>query len=137
VGLGQNLELRLEIPDPASASAVLVLARGAECAGARRIVLMAPGPGGRVRIGASSRHHVRVPGLEFELALEWRADGLELTSELELAGALTGSRGRLGFPPSERLAFTCGKPRGSRPPFGCAIEPVWRERTGAVDEGTR
>jgi len=137
VRLGDNLEFRLEIPDPASASAVLELQRGAECAGARRIVLLAPGPGGRVRIGSSARHAVRVPGLEFELVLEWRGDELELASELELAGALSGERGRLAFPPEERLALSCGKPRGSRPPFGLSIEPVWRERRGEPDSSGR
>jgi len=128
VRLGENLEFRLEVPDPASASVVLELQRGAECAGARHIVLLAPGPGGRVRVGSSSRHHMRVPCLEFELVLEWRGDELELASELELEGALAGERGRIAFPPGERLALSCGKPRGSRPPFGLSIEPVWRER---------
>lgn len=132
VRLGTNLEFRLELPDPSSASAVLELQRGAECAGARRIVLLAPGAGGRVRVGSSARHHVRVPGLEFELVLEWRGNELELASELELTGALAGERGRIAFPPDERLALSCGKPRGSRPPFGLALEPVWRERAGAA-----
>jgi hypothetical protein len=126
--LGENLQFSLELPDPASASAVLELQRGAECAGARRIVLLAPGPGGRVRIGSSRSHHVRVPGLDFEVVLEWRGRELVLTSELPLEGAFTGERGRIAFPPSARLAFTCGKPRGSRPPFGLCFEPVFRER---------
>jgi hypothetical protein len=128
VRLGENLELELGLPDPASASAVLELRRGAECLGARRIVLLAPGPGGRVRIDSSPRAHVRVPGLEFELVLEWRGRELELVSELEFEGALSGARGRLAFPPPECLAMTCGRPRGSRPPFGLSLEPVFRER---------
>jgi hypothetical protein len=128
VRLGENLEFALELSDPASASAVLVLQRGAECAGARRIVLLAPGRGGRVRVGAALRHHVRVPGLDFELSFEWRGNELEIESELPLEGALQGERGSIPFPPRARLAFTCGRPRGSRPPFGLSIEPVYRER---------
>jgi len=135
VRLGENLRFALELPDPASASALLELQRGAECAGARRIVLFAPGPGGRVRIGPSKHHHLRVPGLDFELVLEWCGRELELTSELPLEGAFTGERGRLAFPPPARLALTCGKPRGSRPPFGLSFEPVLRERGPAPAAG--
>lgn len=126
VQLGENLEFSLALPDPASATAVLELARGAECAGARHIVLLSPGPGGRVRIGSTSRDHVRVPGLDFDLVLEWGGDELELASELPLEGALEGSRLRMPFPPRERLALACGKPRGSRPPFGLSFEAVNR-----------
>jgi hypothetical protein len=133
VKLGENLRFSLELPDPASASAVLELQRSAECAGARRIVLLARGPGGRVRIGSSKDHHVRVPGLDFELVLGWRGPELELASELPFEGAITGERGRLAFPPPARLSLTCGKPRGSRPPFGLSLEPVFRER-GAGNE---
>lgn len=137
VRLGENLEFVLELPEPASASAVLELQRGAECAGARRIVLLAPGPGGRVRIGPARHHHVPVPGLEFELSLTWHAHELELTSELEFAGALQGERGRLPFPPRDRLALTCGKPRGSRPPFGLSLEAVYRERAAGSEPWAR
>lgn len=128
VRLGENLEFCLQLPDPASASAVLELQGGAQCAGARRIVLLAAGPGGRVRIGAARDHHVCVPGLDFELVLEWHGNELDLRSELPFEGAAQGERGRFPFPPPARLALTCGKPRGSRPPFGLSIEPVYRER---------
>lgn len=135
VRLGANLEFCLELPDPSSASAVLELQRGAECAGARRIVLLAPGPGGRVRIGPARHHHMPVPGLEFELVLEWHGGELELASEIELSGALQGERGRLPFPPRDRLALACGTPRGSRPPFGLALEGLYRERAVGFDPG--
>ena len=101
---------------------------------ARRILLLAPGPGGRVRIGATMRDHVRVPGLDFDLVLEWRGSEIELASELPFEGALQGERGRLLFPPREQLALTCGKPRGSRPPFCLSLEPVYRER--GLDPGS-
>jgi hypothetical protein len=126
VRLGENLEFRLRFPDPASASAVLELLHGAECAGARHIVLFARGLGGRVRIGASRARHVPVPGLAFELELRWEGHELELASEEPLAGALEGERGRLPFPPPARLALTVGAPRGAHPPFGLSLEPFLR-----------
>lgn len=132
VRLGENLEFRLRLPDPASASVVLELQRGAECAGARQIVLLARGAGGRVRIGPALLHHVRVPGLEFELELEWLEGELCVRCEEPLAGALQGTSGRLAFPPRARLALTCGQPCGSRPPFGLSFEPVARFESGSA-----
>jgi hypothetical protein len=130
VRLGENLELVARLPDAASASVVLELLHGAECAGARHVVLLARDAGGRVRIGAARAHHVRVPNLEFELALEWRDETLVLTSELPLSGAGDARAERaprtVPFPPPARVAFTCGKPHGSRPPFGLSLEPVMR-----------
>jgi hypothetical protein len=123
VRLGENLEFLLALPDPASASAVLELQHGVECAGARHIVLLAPGAGGRVRIGAAPTHHVRVPGLELVLELEWRGSELELKGQARLDGA---PRGALPFPPSERIALTCGRAQGGRPPFALSLEPVPR-----------
>ncbi len=126
VRLGENLEFRVLLPDLASASVVLELLHGAECAGARHIVLLARGAGGRVRIGATLAHHVRVPGLEFGLVLEWHADELHVRCEEPLEGAFLGESGRLPFPPPARLALGCGMARGSRPPFGLSLEPVPR-----------
>jgi hypothetical protein len=126
VRLGENLEFRVHVPDPASASVVLELLHGAECAGARQIVLLAPGAGGRTGIGAALRHHVRVPGLAFELALEWHAHELRLRSEEPLAGAVTGETGAIAFPPRVRVELACGVPRGSRPHFALSLEPFVR-----------
>lgn len=132
VRLGGNLEFRVRIPEAASASAVLELLHGVECAGARHIVLLAPGAGGRVRIGAALAHHVRVAGLEFELTLEWHGGELRLSSQEPLGGALQGASGALAFPPSTRLALTCGPARGPRPPFGFSLEAVERCDHGSV-----
>jgi hypothetical protein len=122
VRLGENLEFRLQQPDPASASVVLELLHGIECAGARRIVLLAPGAGGRVRIGAALSHHVRVAGLAFDLALEWHGSELRVRASEPLEGVPP----HLAFPPAERVALRVGAPHGSRPPFGLSLEPVER-----------
>ncbi|HEX6886427.1 MAG TPA: hypothetical protein VF530_23830 [Planctomycetota bacterium] len=126
VRLGGNLELRLHCPDPASASVELELLHGQECAGARHVLLLASGPGGRVRIGAAGARHVRVAGLESEIELRWNGAELELASELAFEGARSGKRIHVPFPPRERLSLTCGGPRGARPPFGLSLEPVLR-----------
>jgi hypothetical protein len=124
VRLGENLEFRLRSPDPASASVELELLHGVECAGARHLLLLSCGAGGRVRIGPGGKRHVRVSGLESELELRWHAGEIELASELPFEGARSGTRVRVPFPPHERLALTCGGARGPRPPFGLALEPV-------------
>jgi hypothetical protein len=126
VRLGGNLEFRLRCPDPASASVELELLHGVECAGARHVLLLACGAGGRVRIGPAGRRHVRVAGLETEIELRWNAGELELSSELAFEGAASGTRIRFPFPPRARLALTCGGTRGPRPPFGLSLEPVPR-----------
>jgi hypothetical protein len=126
VRLGTNLEFVFCVADPASASAVLELQHGAECLGARRVLLFALGAGGRFALGALARHAVRVPGLEFVLAFERAGDELVLTGEsTSEAGALAGAH-QLAFPPPARLTFSTGAARGSRPPFSCSLEPVAR-----------
>jgi len=124
VRLGENLELELQYPDPASASAVLELLRGQECLGARRVLLLAPGRGGRARIGASRAHHVCVPGLEFEVALEWDGSALHLRSDVPFEGVPAGETPALPLPLRSRVTFDAGKPRGSRPPFALTLEPL-------------
>lgn len=125
VRLGENLEFRLHLPDPASASAVLELLHGVECAGARHVLLLAAGPGGRVRIGAGLADPVRVPGLELGLALEWHAGELRVLHE-DLEQSVAGESPSFPFPPATRVALVVGKARGSRPPFGLSLEPVER-----------
>jgi len=122
--LGANLEFRLDYPDPASASAVVELLHGVECRGARRVILLARGAGGRVRIGGSLAHHVRVPGLQFELVLEWDGEVLVTRSDLppeEFPPALAQP---IPLPPRGRQSFSLGPPLGSRPPFSLSLEPV-------------
>jgi hypothetical protein len=135
VRLGENLELRYSLPDPASASALLELLHGAECAGARRVVLLAPGAGGRVRIGSAAAHHVRVPGLDLALELEWRGAELGVASDEPLRGAFEGRRGALPFPPLVRLAVNAAAARGSRPPFALSLEPIPSPAGGAAVRG--
>src|SRR5213075_3059089 len=69
--LAPNLALRFRQPDATSGSALLDLFAGAECQGARRILLLARGPSGRVRIGSKTNRHVPVPDLAHDVEIEW------------------------------------------------------------------
>jgi len=121
---GANLELVFRVPDPASASALVEFQHGVECLGARRVLLVADGPGGRFALGAGAKHAVRVPGLELVLGLERVGNELVLVPE---PGTVTGEPcvpHRVPLPPRERLCLSFGAARGSRPPFQCFLEPV-------------
>jgi len=69
VRLGEHLRLRFEQPDRSSESCTLELESGVEAAGARRILLFAPGEQGRMRLGPGPSRHVSAAlgGAELEL----------------------------------------------------------------------
>jgi hypothetical protein len=125
--LGGNLRVAFRQPDPASASAVLDLLGGIDCLGAAHVVLFAPGPGGRIRVGARGGRHVRVPNLEpgFELALG--PDGIRATSAAGIGRTPAERLGALdlAFPPERRLDLSLGPPLpGGRPPFSFSLAAV-------------
>lgn len=124
--LGANLELVFRVPDPASASALVEFQHGVECLGARRVLFVADGPGGRFALGAGARHAVRVPGLELVLTVERAGDALVLAPEPGTSIGEPAVPHRVPFPPRERLCLSFGAARGSRPPFQCFLEPVER-----------
>ncbi|MCK6449037.1 MAG: hypothetical protein L6Q99_21790 [Planctomycetes bacterium] len=113
-----QLAARTSVPVPESSTFLLEFERGAECLGAQRVLLLAPGPGGLVRIGRRARSHARVSRLSgdvriFEdggrlLALadgQFRLDDGELATEhrivlpLDRLHTLTHSRAAHGEPP--------------------------------------
>ena len=124
--LGANLEFRYDLPDPTSSSALLELQRGAECAGARAIVLLGEGEGGRLRVGAAAERHVRVPNLEPEIELMKLGPRLFVRCNVVLRSSVgTEKEGfSIPCPPAQRFDLTFGTNRGSRPPFGLSIVPV-------------
>ncbi len=69
VRLAEHSVLRFEQPDRASLSATLDLEAGLESAGAKRILLFAPGIEGRLSIGTKGTSHVQAPLCGVELAL--------------------------------------------------------------------
>lgn len=70
VELSRNVGFRFRAPSQDSASALLELTRGCECSGAAKVLLLAPGPGGVVRIGPRRARHVVVGDLAHDVTLE-------------------------------------------------------------------
>jgi hypothetical protein len=125
--LGKNLEVDLALPDPASASAVLTFRRGVDCLGAAHVILVAPGPGGRIRLGAAARRHVRVPNLLTGAELVLEGERLVVVSEAGVSrgpGVRAGSL-QLAFPPRDRVDVLVGpRPADGRPPFSFSLAPA-------------
>jgi hypothetical protein len=67
--LAGGVSLCFREPDPGSGSACLDLGGGLEAEGAARVLLLAPGEGGRVRIGPRTDRHVPVAGLDRDVEL--------------------------------------------------------------------
>jgi len=138
VQLARNLAFVFRRADAASGSAVLELLHGAECAGVPRVILIAPGEAGRVRLGSAPGDHLQARRLEQDVTF-W-IDGDELV--VECAGDLraqsggevtvqapgaTGAGGlRVACPPTGRVAFTVGKGAAGRAPFGFSVAPAER-----------
>jgi hypothetical protein len=127
--LAPNLGIRFRQPDPTSGSALLDLSAGAECQGARRIVLLARGRAGRLRIGSKTNRHVPVPDLAHEVELEWRARELDV----RCAGGVRMSGGAIDpavrtisipCPPELACSFVLGARPNARPPFGIHLRPT-------------
>ncbi len=136
VQLARNLAFVFRRADAASGSAVLELLHGAECAGASRIILFAPGEAGRVRLGGAPGGHLHARRLEHEvtfwvdggeLVVECAAD-LRAQSGAEVAAqdpSATGAGGlRVVCPPTERVGFALGKGSAGRAPFSFSVAPV-------------
>ena len=126
VQLGENLAFRLAVPDPASETVLLELLGGIDCGGAHHVVLLGEGEGGRLRIGPAGQRHVRVAGLEHEVAIRRVGERLLVRREPGAAGWPAGEPAELTlpFPPRERVQLDLGRPREGRPPLGIAVGPV-------------
>jgi hypothetical protein len=130
VQLAPNLALLFRQPDATSGSALLDLAANAECQGARRIVLLAPGAAGRVRIGSKRNRHVPVADLAHEIVIEWLERELRVSCAggVRLAGApregADASSLALPWPPTAGYQIVLGARADRRPPFGIHIRPA-------------
>lgn len=130
VHLAPNLSFRFRAPDPSSSAAVLDLLSGADCKGARHVLLFPPGPGGRVRIGARRDRHIAVSDLLREVTLE--IDGLAL--HVRCAGGVHVQGGisspgpdpalSLPCPPARSISVSVGARAPDRPPFGITVWPA-------------
>jgi hypothetical protein len=130
VVLAPKLAFVFQRPDPASASARLLLEHGHEAAGASRVLLLVPGVAGRALVSASRTAHVQVAGLtaEVELAATERADGLDVRCVGGVRVAGTGALSQpqqsltLALPPAARVDLAVGA--RSAPPFQVALAPL-------------
>lgn len=136
VALSSQLALRVRLPDPASSSAVLELERGVECLGAQRILLFAPGAGGRIHVGRRTVDHVRIPRMETEISVEIGADGdghelaFACPAGLQIAGGEPAPRHNLACPPRERVDLVLAvRPERGGPPFAVSVAPLDRAST--------
>lgn len=130
VHLAPNLSFRFRAPDPSSSAAVLDLLSGADCKGARHVLLFPPGPGGRVRIGSRRDRHIPVPDLNREVSLEMEdaalvircAGGVRVQGGVSSPGpdpALS-----LPCPPTRSISVSVGARPPDRPPFGITVWPA-------------
>jgi hypothetical protein len=133
LALAPNLSLRFRQPDAASGSALLDLFAGAECQGARRVLLFARGSSGRVRIGSKSNRHVSVPDLAHEVEIEWLRGELRLSCAggIRLAGApLVAGDAQpmtsisIACPLQVACSVVMGARDRARPPFGIHLRPA-------------
>lgn len=138
VQLAPNLSFRFRSPDPASASAVLDLLSGADCQGARHVLLFARGAGGRVRIAARTDRHVPIPELAHEISLELEEaalvvrcpGGVRVQGGVSSAG--TDPALSLPCPPLQSISLTLGARPAGRPPFGITVWPARMVSAGSA-----
>ena len=138
VQLAPNLAFRFRSPDPASASAVLDLLSGADCQGARHVLLFARGPAGRVRIAARTDRHIPVPELTHEVSLEIAAGKLVVrcAGGVRVQGGVSPAGPDpallLPCPPPQSFALTLGARPANRPPFGITVGPARMVSPGEI-----
>jgi len=139
VQVAGNLAFVFRRPEAASGSAVLELLHGAECVGARRVLLLSPGEAGRVRMSPNPGRHFQARRLSEEVTI-WLDESeliVESCAQLAAAGIEPSIQGpsplgpgglRVPCPPDRRIDFTVGRGGAQGPPFGFAIAPVDRSR---------
>lgn len=138
VQLARNLAFRFVAREPGSSSARLELSGGQECLGAPCILLLAPGSGGRARLGASAARLVPVAGLEHEIEIAASVDGeraaLGVRCTAGVSGGVSGGlapSGGAGGEPEVRLALplalsvtlTARARAAGKPPFALMLRP--------------
>jgi hypothetical protein len=130
VQLARNLALRVVAPDAASSSSILELEHGLECHGATRILLFAPGPAGRVRLGRKRTRLIPIADLEHDVSLELEPGRLVcacaggLRDDERVIPAAADARLALAFPPERATCVVVGARRAPSPPFQIRVRPL-------------
>lgn len=130
VAISPRVQFRFRLPEPGSASAQLELLHGAEAGDAGRVILLVPGPAGRVRIGSRRRRHVPVRDLEQDVSLSLVEGQLEVACEggVRIEGVSrnqeeASTNKRLPCPPPARIDLTVNARPSRRVPFGLSLSP--------------
>ncbi|MCY2960969.1 MAG: FHA domain-containing protein [Planctomycetota bacterium] len=124
VRLAPNLAFRFVARERGSSSARLELGGGQECLGAPRVLLLAPGAGGRARIGAGTARLVPLADLEHEIEIsaERSAEAASVSVRCT-AGIAAVARGagepevRLALPLGLAVTLTARARGPGKPPF--------------------
>lgn len=130
VTLARNLALRVVAPDAASSSMILELEHGLECHGTTRILLFAPGPAGRVRLGRKRTRTIAISDLEHDVSLELQPGLLVvacpggLRHEERVAAPAPDARLELEFPPPRDTCIVIGARTPPKPPFQITLRPL-------------
>lgn len=135
VQLAANLVFQFRRPEPASASALLELLHGAESEGAQRVVLLAPGPSGRVRIGAKASRCIPVAGIEHEVELTLEPAVNPRTLLVRCSGGVrvlgqddpserAATERHVPCPPERRVDVVLGARPAQLAPFGLSLSPI-------------
>jgi len=132
IELSPRVGMRFRRPEASSASARLELLGGVECLGARTILLLAPGRGGRLRIGSRQDRLVPVPEVVHEATLEEEAGELRVACAggVRICGVSAGGPGpslRIPLPPTRALALALGARAEGRAPLGILLAPARME----------
>jgi hypothetical protein len=136
--LGRNLFLDFRALESACSSAVLEFEGGAECEGARRVLLLAPGPAGRVRIGSKRSRPIAVPELEREVSFELEGESLIVRCSGGLrCGASAVPPGpaaalAVALPIRSSLFVETGARASGRAPFTLGLRPSEHARGESV-----
>ena len=134
VRFGEAAEFLCRRTDPSSSSMILELQGRTNIDGARRVVLLAPGVAGRVRLGPRLRRHVVVPGITTDVALVARMGsgsepGLEPTLTVSCAAGVRVGGGEpgedviMGLPLPSRIDLALGAAPNRMPPFSLGLRP--------------
>lgn len=135
VELARNLRFRFREPEAASRSAVLELLGGAECEGCSKVLLLARGPEGMVRIGARRNRHIPLADVEHEIALTFDAGelvvrcaggirGLDLVTRARMRGDGAVTELSVPCPPRDALHMLVDARATGRPPIGLSLAPA-------------
>ncbi len=131
VRLAANLAFRFVARERGSSSARLEFGGGQECLGAPRVLLLAPGSGGRARIGAGAARLLSLHDLEHEIELSAeRTAGAASVSVRCTAGLAAVSPAasepeiRLALPLALSVTRTARARGPKKPPFALIFRPA-------------